>query len=280
MTSVLSYAGPEAGGNTVDVYGSGFSGATDVTFGGVSAGAANFQVNSSGTMISVQVPAFQDGTTTCDQDGSSFSASENATNDICQTQVVVTTPNGSSATSTILPAVRGLINIADDGVITTPPGDEASPAATEYDYEPAPTITSISTSPAGRPRSPARTGGSVVTITGKGFNLATLEWVNFGSPDACVLAAGLVLRARQRDRHGDPGPGTGVREPTLGPTTLPVTVQTAAGLSNSVECDLRRRPLGHGRAGDRRADRRHAVRARYGRHADRRSTAPGSPNQA
>ena len=107
VTSVHNYAGPEAGGNTVDVYGAGFSGATDVTFGGVSAGAGNFQVNSSGTMISVQVPAFQNGTTTCDQDGSSFSASENATNDICQTQVVVTTPNGSSSTSTILPHVRG-----------------------------------------------------------------------------------------------------------------------------------------------------------------------------
>ena len=85
VTSVHNYAGPEAGGNTVDVYGAGFSGATDVTFGGVSAGGGNFQVNSSGTRISVQVPAFQNGTTTCDQDGSSFSASENATNDICQT---------------------------------------------------------------------------------------------------------------------------------------------------------------------------------------------------
>ena len=64
VTSVHNYAGPEAGGNTVDVYGAGFSGATDVTFGGVSAGAGNFQVNSSGTKISVQVPAFQNGTTT------------------------------------------------------------------------------------------------------------------------------------------------------------------------------------------------------------------------
>jgi hypothetical protein len=107
VTSVHNYAGSEAGGNTVDVYGAGFSGATDVTFGGVSAGAANFQVDPSGTKIFVQVPAFQNGTTTCDQDGSSFSASENATNDICQTQVVVTTPNGSSSTSTILPCTKG-----------------------------------------------------------------------------------------------------------------------------------------------------------------------------
>ena len=45
VTSVLSYAGSEDGGNSVHVYGAGFSGATDVTFGGVSAGAGNFQVN-------------------------------------------------------------------------------------------------------------------------------------------------------------------------------------------------------------------------------------------
>ena len=37
VTSVRTYAGPDAGGNTVDIYGSGFTGATDVTFGGVSA---------------------------------------------------------------------------------------------------------------------------------------------------------------------------------------------------------------------------------------------------
>lgn len=234
VTSVLSYAGRETGGNTVKVYGSGFTGATDVTFGGVSAGAANFQVNSSGTMISVRVPAFQEGTTTCDQDGSSFSPSENATNDICQTQVVVTTPEGSSPTATILPLYEGLINIGADGVITTPAGDEASPAATEYDYEPAPTITSISTSQGGAASLASETGGSVVTITGTGFSLAALDWVNFGSPD---------LGSSQLDPFSDIVSVTGTEiqavapgfeSTTLGPTTLPVTVQTAAGLSNSV----------------------------------------------
>jgi subtilase family serine protease len=44
VTSVHSYTGPDAGGNTIDVYGAGFTGATDVTFGGVSAGAGNFTV--------------------------------------------------------------------------------------------------------------------------------------------------------------------------------------------------------------------------------------------
>ena len=68
----------------------------------------------------------------------------------------------------------------------------------------------------------------------------------------------------------------GSRTRRVGPTTLPVTVQTASGLSNSVECNLRRRPLGHRRAGDRRADRRarSSVPIRAARRS--RSTAPGS----
>src|SRR5439155_8227683 len=37
VTSVHTYAGPDAGGNTVDFYGAGFTGATDATFGWVSA---------------------------------------------------------------------------------------------------------------------------------------------------------------------------------------------------------------------------------------------------
>ena len=235
VTSVLSYAGPEAGGNTVDVYGSGFSGATDVTFGGVSAGAANFHVNASGTLISVKVPAFQDGTTTCDQDGSSFSASENSLNDICQTQVVVTTPEGSSATSTILPQYEGLVNIGADGVVTIPPGDEASPAATEYDYEPAPTITSISTSQGGAASLASEAGGSVVTITGTGFSLAALDWVNFGSPD--LLSSQLDPFSELVSVTGTEiqAVAPGFESPTLGTTTRPVTVQTAAGLSNAVD---------------------------------------------
>jgi hypothetical protein len=231
VTGVHTFAGPEAGGNTVDVFGAGFTGATDVTFGGVSAGAGNFQVDPSGTRISVQVPAFQNGTTTCDQDGSSFSASENATNDICQTQVVVTTPNGSSSTSTILPLYEGLISIAENGVMEAPAGEEVSPAATEYDYEPAPTITSISTS-GGAASLASEAGGSVITITGKGFNPATLDSVNFGDPTlesshldffSTISVTGTQIEVL----------APGFENVSVGPTTLPVTVHTAAGLSNS-----------------------------------------------
>ena len=233
VTSVETFAGPEAGGNTVHVYGAGFTGATDVSFGGISAGAGNFQVNSSGTIITVQVPAFQGGTN-CEEDGSSFSASNNATNDICQTQVVVTTPNGMSSTSTIRPMYEGLINFADSGVLVAPADDESSPAATEYDYEPAPTITSISTNQGGAASLASEEGGSVVTITGKGFNAATLDWVNFGDPTQAssqldpfsmvVSVTGTEIQAV----------APGFETATTGTTTLPVSVQTAAGPSNSV----------------------------------------------
>ena len=104
VTGVHTYAGPDAGGNTVDIFGAGFTGATGVTFGGVAA--TSYTVDSD-WKIHGNGPGLPDGGTTCDQDGSSLDSSENATNDICQTQVVVTNGNGSSNTSTILPLYEG-----------------------------------------------------------------------------------------------------------------------------------------------------------------------------
>ncbi len=231
VTSVRTYAGPDAGGNTVDIYGSGFTGATDVTFGGVSVGAGNFTVESD-WQIQATVPAFQDGTTSCAEDGSSFGTGENATNDICQTQVVVTNANGQSQTSAIQPLYEGAFNIADDGVIPAPAGQEPAPASTEYDYVPAPTITSISTNTGGPASLASEEGGSVVTITGKGFNLATLDWVNFGDPTQAA--------SQQQSFQFVSVTGTkieilapGLDALTVDPKTLGVTVKSVVGLSNS-----------------------------------------------
>jgi hypothetical protein len=226
VTGIHTFTGTEAGGNTVLVYGAGFTGATSVTFGGVAAPA--FTVVSP-TQISVTVPAYQDSFTACDESGGSFG--ENATNDICQAQVQVTTPDGTSHKAPIEPLYEGMVAFSDVGVVEVPPGDEAGPAATEYDYVPTPSITSISTT--GGPGSLAsENGDSLVTIRGKGLNLAALEWVNFGDP---------TLAASQQFFNvvSDTGTEIQILAPalpmeTLGPLNVPVSVMSAAGLSNQV----------------------------------------------
>jgi Pro-kumamolisin, activation domain/PASTA domain/IPT/TIG domain/Divergent InlB B-repeat domain len=227
VTGLHSFVGPDAGGNTVDVYGTGFTGASAVTFGGVSG--SNITVIGD-SLIRVKVPAFVNNTTVCDQDGSSFDASQNALNDICQTQVVVTTPNGSSTTATILPLYEGAVAFNGHGVVPAPPGEEAAPARTEYDYVPTPTITSISTTGGGAASLASENGSSVVTIKGKGFNLAALQWVNFGDPTQAssqqffnlVEATGTKIEIQAPPFESE----------TVDPAHVAVSVQTAAGLSN------------------------------------------------
>jgi Pro-kumamolisin, activation domain/PASTA domain/IPT/TIG domain/Divergent InlB B-repeat domain len=228
VTGIHSFVGAESGGNTVDIYGAGFdTGTPTVTFGGVAG--TNPVVSHNGTQIQVTVPAFQNGVTTCDKDGSTFDASENAMNDICQTQVVVTTPNGSSTTSTILPLYEGAIAFADDGVLPAPAGEEAAPAATEYDYVPTPQITSMSTS-GGAASLASENGDSVITIHGTGFNLAALDWVNFGNPTLASSQQFFNLVEVTGTKIEIIAPGFDTE--TLNTVNIPVSVQSAAGLSN------------------------------------------------
>ena len=120
-------------------------------------------------------------------------------------------------------------------MIATPAGQEASPAATEYAYVPAPTITSISTN--GGPASLAsENGGSVITIDGKGFNLAALDWVNFGNPSQLlsqfffnlVSVTGTEIEIQAPDFPISLGINLSVD-----PQKVAVTIQSIAGLSNS-----------------------------------------------
>jgi hypothetical protein len=233
VTGVHAFAGPEAGGNVVQIFGSGFTGATGVTFGGVSVGGGNFTVVNDWKILAT-VPAFGGGTT-CDQDGSSYGTGENATNDVCQAQVVVTNANGSSNTSTILPLYEGAFAFNDHAVIPAPPGEEAAPAATEYDYLPGPTITSISTDN-GPASLASEYGGTVVTIHGTGFNLAGLEGVDFGDPTQAssqnffnlieVTGTEIQIAAPPLDENFDT---------TTDTTTIPVAIQSIAGLSSPTD---------------------------------------------
>ena len=102
-----------------------------------------------------------------------------------------------------------------------------TPQPDEYDYLPAPTITSISTS--GGPASLAsENGGSTITIDGTGFNLVGLDFVAFGDPglESSDDLTWLTVTGTQIQLVA---PGT----PTLttGPSNLPVSVMTAVGLS-------------------------------------------------
>ncbi|HEY2354700.1 MAG TPA: IPT/TIG domain-containing protein [Gaiellaceae bacterium] len=226
VTSVGPYGGPDAGGNTVDIYGTGFTGATEVKFGGIDA--SDYTVLHDWE-ISATVPAYSGGTD-CAQDGSSYDASQNATNDVCQTQVVVTGAHGQSSKATILPLYEGDAEFNVLGIIPPPPGEEPAPASTEYDYFAPPTITSISTD--NGPFSLAsEDGGSVVTIKGTGLNLAGLKWVDFGAPTladsqnfALITATGTEIQILAPGRESE----------TTALWKVPVQIQTLAGQSGSV----------------------------------------------
>src|SRR5205085_1853413 len=130
----------------------------------------------------------------------------------------------------ILPLYEGDASFSALGVVPAPAGEEPAPASTEYDYFPPAAITSISTN-AGPFSLASEEGDSVVTIKGTGLNLAGLQWVNFGDPSQAdsqninyVSVTGTQIQI--------------VAPPlaalTVDALTVPVTVQTIAGLSGSV----------------------------------------------
>jgi hypothetical protein len=226
VTSVGPYGGSEAGGNTVDIYGSGFTGATGVKFGGVAASTINVLHD---WEISATVPAYSGGTT-CAQDGSSYGTGENATNDVCQIQVVVSNSHGQSKKATILPLYEGDASFNALGVVPAPAGEEPAPTSTEYDYFPAPTITSISTD-AGAASLASENGDSVITVKGTGLNLAALEAVFFGNPSqADSQDVDLVTVTGTEIQIVAPPVDT----ETVGQLLVPVTVQTMVSQSVSV----------------------------------------------
>jgi len=158
---VSSSNGPVAGGNTVHIIGAGLAGATSVRFGDVAA--TSFTVLSANE-ISVKVPA------------SDSTCAVSAAQGMCAVAVSVTTPSGTSSGPGILPAYQGPIVFNEAGAFVPPAGCgcEIVPAPQEYDYAAKPAITSVS------PAYADENGSSVDVITGTGFNLLTLEYVNVG----------------------------------------------------------------------------------------------------
>lgn len=168
VSAVGPSGGPIAGGNTVDVFGSGFGVVggprRSVTFGGVRAKTVKYLTNYE---LQVVVPP-ESKATQCTT-GKGFDPANT-----CQVEVVVTGENGKSPTSVILAPYTGNMTGNDEGIVVPTPGTEVGPARSEYDYAPVPTITSITPNPY------SEGTDKPITIHGSGFNVLTLNWIDIG----------------------------------------------------------------------------------------------------
>ena len=176
VNGIEASGGNVSGGNTVTLYGSGFTSGTStpvVTFGGVPG--SNVRVISD-SELSVTVPAYGSGTTTC------ATALTVTTDGICQAEVQVTTSLGASQEQPILPEYSAAV--ATD----TTENSEQIAASTEYDYLPTPAISSIlvsspqcSTTTSPQEACASEAGGTIATIEGTGLGSLGLLWANVGS---------------------------------------------------------------------------------------------------
>jgi hypothetical protein len=229
VTGVIAYGGNMSNPAAETILGSGFTGVTAVTFGGVAV--KSFTVDSP-YEITATPPLFSSGPQCAPLPTTGVYAGETARNDICQVQVQVTNADGTSATAPILPPLEGAIVISNLGVLVAPAGCgcEIAPAVTEYDYVPRPSITSVSTS-AGDPSTLAsERGNTVLTVTGSGLNPLSIEWANFGSANQeFSQATGFVYETGTKLEITAPSEAL-----TTEPLSLPFTVRTLAGLSPRV----------------------------------------------
>jgi hypothetical protein len=233
VTGVSPSGGLQSAPQEVTILGAGFNGATKVSFGGVPA--TSFKVLSS-SEIAVTPPPFSAHTVCAPLPTSGSYAGESASDDICQAQAQVIGVHGASATAKILPPLEGAIATDSEGAFVTPPGCgcEVRSAPSEYDYVPAPAITSVSTAAAPADLADER-GGTLVTIHGSGLNFLTMDWASLGNP---ALEAGqlsispdfkfLTGTELQIELPAVIGPE---EPPTVDPVALAFSVRTQAGLS-------------------------------------------------
>lgn len=228
VTAVIPFGGSESAPGTATVLGSGFSGATKVTFGGVPA--RDFTVDGP-NRITATPPPFSASTACSPLPSTGVYEGENASNDICQVQVKVTNHNGTSATAHILPPLEGAIEVNNLGVLVAPAGCgcETQLAPTEYDYLPAPRVTSVSTS-AGPGSWLNEDGTSVLTAHGVGFAPMDIDWADFGDPalESSIDVDYVYVTGTEMQIVAPP------QAATTNPLVVPFSVKTLAGQSNAV----------------------------------------------
>jgi Pro-kumamolisin, activation domain/IPT/TIG domain len=225
VTGVVPVAGPDSAAGTVTILGSGFTGASSVTFGGVPA--VRFTVRNS-NIIEATPPPFSAHPACAPLPATGVFAGENASNDICQVQVRVANSHGVSATGTIRPPDEGAVTINNLGVLVAPAGCacETQQAPTEYDYVPTPTISSVSTS-SGAASLASEKGDTVITVRGSGLNPLTIDWADFGNPAAgSSMATDFVFMTGTKMQIVAPAQAR-----TVDPLRLPFSVKSLAGQS-------------------------------------------------
>jgi hypothetical protein len=230
VTGLSPSGGQESAPTPVTILGSGFTGATSVSFGGVSA--TTFKVLSDSQILATP-PSYSSQTACAPLPNTSVYAGENASNDVCQAQVIVHDPAGASTTAKILTPFEGSPTAEQDGALIAPPGCgcEVYPAPTEFDYAPSPEITSVSTA-GGAGSLASETGETLVTVRGRGLNRFTFDYGYFGEAgQESSVDYGIAFASGTEMQIAAPAIASSVETATVEPTSLPFSVRTLAGYS-------------------------------------------------
>jgi hypothetical protein len=213
--------GRGSGGTKVNIYGTGFTGATKVTFGGKT---ATFTVRSD-TQIVATAPS---------DTGVSCRSGDAVTQGLCQSQVVVTGAGGASSTVAAKKPYSGQLQYNELGELVAPQNCacEVYPTITEYDFASELTLTKV-VGPDGTAYEQDPDGGDAIDLVGKGFNVLTFNWVNLGpagseasTEGADPLSISATGKTLQFLSFGDP-------DPTDTGNSVPVSVDTLGGLTDA-----------------------------------------------
>nr|WP_269330170.1 IPT/TIG domain-containing protein [Kineosporia babensis] len=249
VTGIAPVRGPLAGGTTVVITGTGFTGASAVSFGGTAA--TSYTVNSA-TQITAVAPASSAGvvhvTVTTVGGTSATSSADQYTYVLAPTvtgvspnvgpiaggtSITVTGTNFTGATGVTIggTAATGVTVSSDtqlvitspahaaglvDVIVTAPGGTSVSSAGSGFTYYGIPTVTAIS------PASGPTTAGTTVTITGTNLTAATA--VKFGANAAGSFTVNSATQITATAPSGSPG-------------TVDVTVTTPGGITAITPAD-------------------------------------------